>query len=255
MTGTDLREGFSRLVADEPPMHIDITPVTQKGKRLRTTRRVGYAAGSVGVVGLAAAAIAVPFVLAHDTTKPRLNVAPLAAFGGGASTDDLTAQQHRVVRAIETSSPTDWTFTTSADRWDGANLEGEVNDGAGPARLTVGVSPTNGSQQLHPCKDAEFRAVGQAARCRERTLADGSVLSLRDVIDSDGIKYIDVVLTHPDGGGVNAESGNFTIDWPPPSVATAQQKRDMVHASRPDPTYTVDQLGQVVLAVDRALNG
>jgi hypothetical protein len=81
------------------------------------------------------------------------------------------------------------------------------------------------------------------------------VLSLRDVIDSDGIKYIDVVLTHPDGGGVNAESGNFTIDWPPPSVATAQQKRDMIHVSRPDPTYTVDQLGQVVLAVDRALNG
>jgi hypothetical protein len=81
------------------------------------------------------------------------------------------------------------------------------------------------------------------------------VLSLRDVVDFKGIQYVDVVLTHPDGTGVNAESGNFTIDWPPPSVATAQQKKDMVHRSRSGPTYTVEQLGDVVLAVDGVLNG
>ena len=42
--------------------------------------------------------------------------------------------------------------------------------------------------QVHPCTDPEFSA---GARCQERTLDDGSVLSLRDVVDDHGIQWVD----------------------------------------------------------------
>jgi hypothetical protein len=253
MSGTDLYDGFARLVDDEPPMSIDITPVVTKGRRLRTRRRMGYAAGSLGVIGLTAAVIAIPLVLANDDSGPRLNIAPVAAPANPTAADDnLTAQQQRILAAIKESSPDGFTFEANAARWNGPNLEGVVDDGTGPGRFMLGVSPKNGSQLLHPCRDSEYR---QGGTCTERLLAGGSVLSLRGMVDFKGIRYTDVALTHPDGGGLSIETGNFTITWPPPSVATAEQKRNLTHISRDTPAYTVEQLAAVVLAIDRVLNG
>ena len=252
MSGTDLHDGFARLLDDEPPMHLDITPVVTRGRRLRTRRKMGYAAGGLGVAGLIGAAVAVPLALSHDGER-QLQIAPIAAAPAApATTEQLTAQQRRVLAAIEAASPEGFTFAATADRWDGVNLEGEVNDGTAPGRLMVGVSPAHGSQLLHPCEDAEYR---QGGTCTERTLPDGSVLSLRGMVDFDRIRYIDVVLTHPDGGGLNLENGNFTITWPLPQVATPKEKNELAHVSRDNPAYTVEQLADVVLAIDRALNG
>jgi hypothetical protein len=253
MSGNDLHDGFTRLLDDEPPMHIDITPVVARGQRMRLRKRMGYAAGGLGVAGLIAAAVAVPLALSHDDNQ-QLKVAPIAAPHAPTTANaGLTAQQQRILAAIEHTSPDGFTFAATADRWDGPNLEGEVNDGGEPGRFMVGFSPTNGSQLLHPCNDSEYR---QGGTCNERTLADGSVLSMRGLVDFHGIRYIDVALTHPDGSGVNIENGNFRIKWPlPERVFSAQEKRDLTYRSRANPAYTVDQLGDVALAVDRALNG
>ena len=257
MSSTDLKDGFARLLDSEPPMHLNITPVVRRGRRLRMRRRMGYAAGGLGVAGMVGAAVVVPLMRTNNPTQPHLNIAPVSAGqnSGAAAAGrqaHLQAQQARVVAAIESASPEGWTFTVDADRWDGINLEGEVNDGAGSARLMVGVSPTNGSQQLHPCRDAEYR---QSGTCTERTLADGSVLSLRGLVDYQGVRYVDVALTHPDGSGVNLENGNFRITWPlPQRVYSAEEKQHLTHIVRDDPAYTVEQLGEVALAVDRALS-
>jgi hypothetical protein len=111
----------------------------------------------------------------------------------------------------------------------------------------IGVS--TGTQLLHPCQDSEFKA---GVTCTERTLADGSVLSVRGVVDHRGIEYDDVALTHPDGSGVLAEAGNFTITWPLPRYITADGKKHLVHISRSAPIYTPEQLGELAVAVDRA---
>jgi hypothetical protein len=214
---------------------------------------VGYAAGSLGAAGLVATAVVIPLSLSHSDPKGRLQYAAPAVTGTKASTaDDLTAQQQRILAAIEQESPAGFTFAASADRWEGPNLEGEVDDGTGPGRLMLGVSPKNGSQLLHPCRDAEYR---QGGTCTERELPGGSILSLRGMVDFHGIRYVDVALTHPDGGGLSIENGNFRITWPlPERVFSAQEKRDLTKQSRERPAYTVEQLADVVLSIDRVLS-
>jgi len=259
MSTSKLREGFDRLVTDEPTMALDLTPVLASGRRLRRRRRTLAVAGGLAVTWALAAAVTVPVVLAHRDSKPdRLTVAPLADTGArvpavkATDTAGLTSAQRRMLDAIQRASESGWTFEAGTDRWEHLNLEGTVDDGLGAGRLMIGVSPSYGSQQLHPCEDAEFRA---GSFCTERELANGSVLSLRGVVDYRGIQYVDVALTHPDGSGVNAEAGNFIISWPPPRFLTAEEKKDLVHVTRSAPVYTVEQLGTVVVAVDEALRG
>jgi hypothetical protein len=250
MSGTTLRDGFEQLVADEPPLQMTVGPVLATGTRLRVRRRLSYAAGSLGVVSVVTAVVVVPLALAHHDTA-KLNIAPVAtAPHTNAETLALNREQQRVADAIKQASPQGWTIDMEADRWDGTNLEGTANDGSGDGRLMLGWVTKNGSYQRHPCSDSEYR---QGATCTERTLADGSVLSLRGVVNAKGIEYLDVTLTHPNGTGISAESGNFTLTWPLPNRVTADDKARLLHVSRTHPTYTVDQLGDVVLAVDRVL--
>jgi hypothetical protein len=257
MTETTMRARLDRLVADEPPLTLSLDDVTADGVRLRRRRTTTYAAGAVGTA-LAAAAVAVPLVLsADDHSTQRLTVAPFTFAGAppaGATDTGLNQRQQDIADAITSASPAGWTFDFSADRWerDNSGVEATVDDGVGPGRLLIGISRDPGTQQLHPCTDPEFAA---GVTCTERALDDGSVLSLRGRVDSHGIEYVDVALTHPDGGGVLAEAGNFTIDWPPPTVVTPEQKRSLVQQSRPHPAYTVDQLARVAIAVDAAAFG
>jgi len=257
MNPPDLREEFDRLLVDEPPLRLDLAPVVAGGRGLRRRRRLARGAG-VASLAVLAAGIAVPVTgwPAHrDRTAGTLSAGPPASAGRSApgaapptaSPDGLTAGQRRIARAIVASSPAGWTFDLSPDRWDGLGVEATADDGRGPGRLLVGVSTA--TQLLHPCADAEFR---QGASCTERSLPGGAVLSLRGEVAAGAVRYVDVTLTHPDGSGVLAESVNTTLTWPLPERVTAQQKRHLQRVSRPDPTYTVEQLARLVTAVDAA---
>ena len=259
MSETTMRARLEQAVADEPPLLLDIDNVRAQGRRLRRRRTTTLAvAGAIGT-SVVTAAVAVPLVLAHDSASTqRLTVAPFTFAGAppATATDGpaLTSREQKIADAIRHASPDGWTFDLSADRWepDNSGVEATANDGTGPGRLLIGISRDPGTQQLHPCTDPEFAA---GVSCTERTLPDGSVLSLRGTVDWHGTKYVDIALTHPDGGGVLAEAGNFTIEWPPPKVITPEEKRDLVQRSRPDPVYSLDQLADVVLAVNRAAFG
>src|SRR6266480_3848171 len=79
---------------------------------------------------------------------------------------------------------------------------------------------------------------------------NGDLLVLRDiVVDSNGMKTIEAVLIHPDGSGVGAEAGNWTIPALPKGPVS-QSQLPAPRVTRPDPLYTVDQLGRLVQAVD-----
>ena len=254
MTDASLRERLDGLVADEPPLRIHLGDVVADGRRRRRRHHAGRIVVGAISLGTVAAATAIPLALANqrNNSQQTLSIRPFAVTGAqlpaAVSSDaGLSAGQQRVADAIRSASPQGWSFDMSNDRWDGLGVEATANDGTGPGRLMVGVS--TGDQLVHPCQDSEFRA---GASCTERTLADGSVLSLRGLIDYHGIEYIDVVLSHPDGSGVMAESGNFTIDWPPPRVITPEQKRHLDQVTRTDPTYSVEQLAKVVVQVDAA---
>ncbi|MDT7654951.1 MAG: hypothetical protein QOI36_6357 [Pseudonocardiales bacterium] len=259
MTDTSLRDQFDHLVSDEPTMGVALEPVVAAGRRMRRRRRTTHVIGAFGTAALAATAIAVPLVAAqrHHAPTESLAVTPFAFAGASQPTSasgvDLTAEQQRIADAIRQASPDGWTFDLGSDRWDAAlDVEATADDGVGPGRLMLSVATVPGNVQVHPCLDPEFKS---GVSCTERTLADGSVLSMRGIVDWHGIQTIEVVLTHPDGTGVMAESGNFVIDWPPPAsgaVMSASAKQDLVHASRPDPTYTTEQLARVIVAVNRA---
>lgn len=249
MTDT-LPDELHRLAADEPPLVLSADSAMHQGRRIRARRRLAMVSGAAGVA--AVAAVGAIALSGGSHSSDQLTVTPFAMSGSAepaVAEPGLSTDQRQVADAIRAASPAGWTFDFSADRWDGSGVEATADDGTGPGRLMIGVTVEPGSQLLHPCRDAEFKAgVG----CTERTLADGSVLSLRDAIDYRGVKYVDVVVTHPDGTGVMAESGNFVIDWPPPQVATPEQKKHLTHVTRSAPTYDADQLARVVLAVDRA---
>jgi hypothetical protein len=254
MTDT-LRERLDDLVTDAPPLSLSLPAVMGEGRRLRRRRRAWVGLGSAATLA-AAAAVTVPLVLAGSDAGSTDTVAvqPFAMTGSGATptVDEpagLTRRQQAVADAVVASSPDGWTFDFAKDRWDGMGVEATADDGDGPGRLMIGFSQA-GYQQLHPCQDPEFRA---GVKCTEQTLGDGSILSVRAVVDSHGVQYADVALTHPDGSGTLAETGNFIIKWPPPAyISSAQEKRDLVQGSRTAPPYTPDQLAKVVVAVDRA---
>jgi hypothetical protein len=152
--------------------------------------------------------------------------------------------------AIRVSSPAGWRFTLGSDRLDGDwRIDGDVDDGSGPGRLSVDVTLRPGMLQADPCADPEFR---QGARCVRRPLPDGDLLVLRDVVaDPGGMKTIEVVLVHPDRSGIGAEAGNWTIATLPNGTPLSQGELPKPRVTRPDLLYTVDQLAQLVLAVDK----
>jgi hypothetical protein len=249
MNESDLRDRLEILVADEPVLGLDLPALFGQGRRLRRRRRLLAAGSGVAAAVAVTAAVAVPLALHHSAGTDRLVLAkPVHPAAAPAAEQSLTPQQQRIADAIRTASPQAWTFELGADRWDGAlDVEGTADDGTGAGRLSIGLS--TGTQQLYPCTDPEFSAgVG----CRTWMLSDGSVMSVRDVVDYRGIESTDVVLTHPDGSGVLAESGNFVIPWPLPRVITAEEKRHLPQISRAAPTYSPQLLAKVVMAVDRA---
>jgi hypothetical protein len=244
--GTDLHTAFEWLVADEPAMTLSVEPILAVGNRRARRRRVAVTTATLGVTGLAVA-VAVPVLTAEQPAHARADIAPAAVVLPGLEQAD---PQSPVIRAITSASPTGWTFDFPAI--DGPGAEGTADDGAGPGRISVGVVTQPGNLQVHPCRDPEFAA---GVRCSERALDDGSFLSLRSTTRWERQEWMAVVLSRPDGTGVMAESGNFTLPTDVPAVVSSAEEKKRVTAvtvRRPHPTYALDQLAAVVISVDRA---
>jgi hypothetical protein len=154
--------------------------------------------------------------------------------------------------AIRASGPPDWRFTLESDRLDGDwRLDGDVDDGSGPGRLSVNVTLRPGMLQADPCADPEFR---QGGPCVQKPLPNGDLLVLRDIVVEAGhMKTNEVVLVHPDRSGIGAEAGNWSIGALPNGTSSSQSELPTPRVTRPDPLYTVDQLAQLVLAVDESV--
>jgi len=102
------------------------------------------------------------------------------------------------------------------DRLDGSwILDGTVDDGFGPGRLYVVVTPRQGDLTARPCGDPDFR---QGGRCVERVLPDGDLLVLRDPVTAGGVTTVIAVLIHADRSGITAEASNQAIVFPPDPV-------------------------------------
>jgi hypothetical protein len=234
---------FDRVLADEPPLLLTVEPVVAAGRRARRRRRVAYGACTVSLAAVAVAAVA---ALPRGTTA--VTSRPLASAGPQRQAVDpgLTPAQRAMAQAIVDTSPAGWTFELGPDRWDGLDLEGTADDGAGPGRLMAGVS--TGTQLLRPCQDKEF---AQDSPCHERALADGSWLTVRRATAYNGVVWTDATLTHPDGSGVLVEVANATLTWPLPTVTTETEKERLFHVTRPAPVYDDALVADLLVALDR----
>ncbi|HUR51695.1 MAG TPA: hypothetical protein VMZ11_06195, partial [Mycobacteriales bacterium] len=133
-------------------------------------------------------------------------------------------------------------------------FQANVDDGAGASRLYLGISPSPGSLQQHPCSDHEFALDGP---CKERSLDADTRLITRGPAASGPVTSTVVVIVHRDGSGVDVGNDNATWPWADPpagTVVTAEEKRLMSTPSvnRPSPVYSVAQLVEIARAVDAA---
>jgi hypothetical protein len=134
--------------------------------------------------------------------------------------------------AITEHRPT-YRFRLTPDRLEGDwRLDGDADDGFGPGRLFIDVTETPGKLTANPCLDRDFT---QGGACVLRFLGNGDRLFLRDVVQANDTSTVVVALIHPDRSGITAEASTFSI--------------------RPRPLYTVTELAEVVIAVDRSLRG
>ena len=125
-------------------------------------------------------------------------------------------------------------------------LDGNADDGLGPGRLSVSVNRAPGALTAHPCGDPDF---AQGAPCEERMLPSGDRLVLRGLVDADGIRYVNVALIRPDRSGLVLEAANFRLVTPDGAITVDDKRRLQPQPSRPDPLYTVEELGELAVAI------
>ena len=139
-------------------------------------------------------------------------------------------------------------FDLHPDRLDDSwILDGNADDGFGPGRLYVVVTPRRGDLTAHPCGDPDFR---QGGRCTEQELPNSDRLVFRDRVTGGGVTTVLAVLIHPDRSGITAEASTMWIDTasaigpggPPSPVVT-----------RTDPLYTARELGALLVRIDARL--
>src|SRR5918992_5075883 len=86
------------------------------------------------------------------------------------------------------------------------------------------------------------------------SLRSGDLLVLRDVVvEAGGMKTIQAVLVHPDGSGVAAEAGNWLLAALADETSLSEGGLPMPRVTRPDPVYSIAQLGRLVQAVDESV--
>ena len=226
-------------VADEPPYLLDPDAVLAGGLRRRRARTTGVVAG----VGATAVVLAGAFV-ALQPPAPRDSVSTTNVGAAVPPPGPIEA----VVRA---HTPSSWTLSeTHETEPDG--FVANVDDGGGASRLYVGISPSPGSLQQHPCQDEEFALGGF---CREVDLDADTRLITRGPTASGPVTSSFVVVVHRDGSGVDVGNDNATWRWfDHLSVQTAEEKRLLTRPSvnRDLPVYSLAQLVEIARAVDAA---
>jgi hypothetical protein len=251
-------ELLRQAVTVEPRLALDLETITARGARLRRRQRAVRGAGAVATAALLGAGV-LWFPWASPSAPATASSASIGVAAAGSSS--AVAAQARptsaVADAVEAAAPDGVTFAW-AEGSDASGAVGTVDDGRGAAGVSVGLSTS--TQQVHPCQDAEFAA---GATCTEKRLADGAVLSRRGLATGDGgVRSIAVVLTYPDGSGVNAEAdnaelggGDCTLDGQPTSCAVSgavAAVKPSLRVARPSPVLTLAELVDIVLAVDAA---
>jgi hypothetical protein len=131
-----------------------------------------------------------------------------------------------------------------------AQLDGTADDGGGPGRLLVVVSPAGVTTRTNLCQDRDFV---QGGSCKRVTLPGGDVLFRRGLVESGDVQTIVVAIARADGSGVLVESDNFRIELPP--VLVAGQPHPTPTITRDGPVFTLDELVRVARAVSSATEG
>lgn len=282
---SDVRRMFHDLVDHEPSLNLEAGSAVRAGRRLRRRRQLTTGVLGVGVAGLATVGLVA--LVSHQAGDDDVVTNDPAAPGGPdsprqpapgeevAPEEPLSAEARELLAVVEANSPAGLTFDLDGPaepRPEGTFVEGTVDDGAGPGWLSVYVTAEPGEQMLHPCDHPDF-ALGVA--CNETVLADGSILSVRDLAEvTDGSRSVAIMVTRPDGTGVSATAGNFTQMSSDELAAAEEQAAANEQAaaeaaeagveqdapttygpeiSRPDPVYTADQLSTMVQAVYASL--
>lgn len=234
----NVTEQLHDLVADEPPYRLDPDAAMTGGRRRSRTRTtvLALAAGTTGVVALSAA-------LALQPSDPNVRQTLF-----GAPSTAAPEPQGPIEMTVRVHTPKTWTLT-NADETESSGFQADVDDGAGASRLYVGVSPSPGTLQQHPCADHEF-ALDSV--CTERQLDADTRLIMRGPAASGPVTSAYVVIVHRDGSGVDVESDNATWIWPPDGVLTPENKAELTRPSvnRPMPVYSMTQLIEIAKALD-----
>jgi hypothetical protein len=254
---TQVRDAFEELTSQPPAFHASVDDVLTAGRQARQRRRVRLTAASVPVVaGLSVVAVVGVTALAGthhgegtSTVQFASGAAPRSATAASAGNPASEAVRQAVVGA----SPSGFTFDIqpiSRPVESEFGVDGTANDGHGAGRLYVTFYPLVGMLESAPCTDPDFVAGGS---CTSTVLSDGNTLVLRGENDTKYTQVLAVVI-HPDGTGTTAESdnGTFPNESTHAAVVAKEHNRSMEHVTRADPTYTVEQLGQVALAADAA---
>jgi hypothetical protein len=238
----NLTDDLHDLVAHEPPYRLDPEAAIAGGRRRRRTRGTALAlATGTTAVGVVAAVLVAQ---AHEPAKQQTLF--------GATPPVATVPQGPVESVVRAHTPAGWSFErireSTAD-----SFQADVDDGAGPSRLSVGLSPSPGTLQQHPCSDPEF-SLG--ATCREQDLDADTRLVVRSPVQNGPVRSQYVVIVHRDGSGVDVGNDNATWPWVEEirGPVTPEQKRLMStpDVQRADPVYSLAQLVEIAKAVDAA---
>jgi hypothetical protein len=236
----NVTEKLHDLVADEPSYRLDPDGALAGGRRRRRTRTAALtvAAGATGVVALSG-------VLVLQAHRPAGHQTLF-----GATPSAATAPGGELETVVRAHTPDSWTFAETQETVpDG--FQSNVDDGDGASRLYVGLSPSPGTLQQHPCSDHEFALD---SICTERQLDADTRLITRGPAKSGPVTSVYVVIVHRDGSGVDVGNDNATWLTPPDGVLTATDKARYATPSvnRPLPVYSLAQLVEIAQAVDAA---
>jgi hypothetical protein len=140
-----------------------------------------------------------------------------------------------MIGAVAAHRPT-FRFSFGHDRLEGDwRLDGVADDGTGPGRLYIDLTREPGAMTANPCGDPDFV---QGGRCSIQLLPTGSTLVRRGLVEANGTRTVLVGLIHPNRSGITVEASNLSIGGRAVSV------------SRSMPLYTVEDLADLVVAID-----
>ena len=241
----NVTEQFHDLVADEPPYRLDPDAAVAGGRRRKHRRTAALSVALVASAGTAGT------VLWRTVDAP---VRDTVVFAGPSGQPVIeTREQSELERLVRANTPAGWVLGGPRS-YGPSSFEADVDDGQGASRLYLGLSPSRGTLQQHPCRDHEFALTGP---CKEVDLDADTRLITRGPAASGPVTSAVVVIVHRDGSGVDVGNDNATwprIDLEPGVLVTAEEKARLSTptVNRPAPVYSLDQLVEIAKAVDAA---